>query len=221
MSVITISRQYGSGGDEIVDRICQVLGYHRFSKLHISQAAAEAGLSEREIIDYSEENYKVKNFIDRLLGRSRQVGEARIWREDAQGTRITELEPISEEHALALVKGAVEAAYRAGDVVVVGRAGQVILKDRPGVLHVRIIAPMEDRIQRVRGQYKLERRVAQDLIDSRDAASADYLKTFFGVDWAAPLLYHIILNTAGMELEDAAHAIVELARSIQAAAVPA
>ncbi len=49
MAVLTISRQYGSGGDDIADQVCRILGYRHFTKRHIARAAMEAGLSEQEI----------------------------------------------------------------------------------------------------------------------------------------------------------------------------
>ena len=76
MAVITISRQYGSGGDEIVDRVCKMLDYRCFDKQFLIRAASEAGLSELEIVDYSEESYKVENFLNRLFSRNWPVGQA-------------------------------------------------------------------------------------------------------------------------------------------------
>jgi cytidylate kinase len=225
MAVITISRQFGSGGDEIADRLCQTLGYSHFDKRLISRAAQEAGLSDQEIIDYSEENYKVKNFMDRLFSRSRPVGQVRIWKEDPSGVRVTEEIQLSEDYALALVQKAVKAAYQVGDVVIIGRGGQVVLKDQPDVLHIRVEAPMEERIQRVKSQLKYERnlpldvidtrRKAQNLIEERDAASAQYLKHFYSVDWDDPLLYHLVVNAGKIHQDLAVQTICELARSLK------
>jgi cytidylate kinase len=55
MAVITISRQYGSPGNEIAVRVCEILGYHYFDKRLMAQVASEVGLSEQEIVDFSEE----------------------------------------------------------------------------------------------------------------------------------------------------------------------
>jgi len=95
----------------------------------------------------------------------------------------------------------------------------------PGVLHVRIIAPMENRIQRVKALLKQQRqgttadldlrRKAQDLIERRDAASADYIQRFYDVDWADPLLYHVILNTGELSVEMATQIILDLERNLQ------
>jgi len=225
MAVITISRQFGSGGDEIADHICQSLGYRHFDKRLIAKAAADAGFSEQQDLDFSEENHKVKNFIDRLFTRSRPVAHVRVWKESTDGVRVTEEMQLSEEHALALVQKAIEVAYQNGNVVILGRGGQILLKDRPDVLHVRIEAPMEDRIQRVKNQLKLEksmaldtidtRRVAQDMIEQRDAASADYLKCFYSIDWSDPLHYHLVINTGKLSPVVAAQNVVDLVHCLE------
>jgi cytidylate kinase len=233
MAVITISRQYGSGGDEIADRVCELLGYHHFDKRLLKQAAVESGLSDHDVIDYTEENYRVKSFIERLTGRPIPVAKVSVWREDPSGVRSAENLILSDDVAISLVQKAVRASYQAGEMVIVGRGGQFILKDHPDVLSVRIEAPMEDRIQRVKSQMKDDqkayradvslRRDAQDLIVTRDYASADYIKQYYGVDWEDSLLYHIVLNTGKLSLEQAAQTIVELVRRMEAEreAVPA
>ena len=220
MAVITVSRQFGSGGDEIVEQLCQVLGYRFFDKRMLAKAAIDAGLSDQEIIDYSIENYKVKGFFERLFGRSRPIATTRVWKEGTDGTRKPEEVQLTEEHALQLVQKAVEMAYQTGNMVIEGRGGQVLLRDRAGVLHVRIVAPMEYRIQRVKEKLHEEqnmpldtietRRAAQDMIEQRDAASAAYLKTYYGVDWADPLLYHAVLNTGRISLEQAVRCITDM-----------
>lgn len=219
MAVITVSRQFGSGGDEIIDRVCQLTGYRRFDKHLIAQAAVEAKLSEQEIIDFSDEAFTGKGFLDRLLGRSRPVGQVRVWKKHMDGTSYSEEMPVSEENALSMVKAAIQAAYHQGDWIIVGRGGQVLLKEFPDVLHLRIEAPLEDRIQRVKVQYKLERRPAQDLIEVKDAASALYLKTFYNTDWADRYLYQVIFNTGILDLRLAAQFIGEMAGCLKTVSV--
>jgi len=225
MTVITISRQFGSGGDEIADLLCRTLNYHRFDKLTIMKAATESGISDEELVDFSEDNYKVKTFFDRLLNRQGQLGKTRIWHEDADGVRIVEEMPLTEEHALTLVQKAVLWAYHSSNFVIVGRGGQAILRDYRDVLHVRIVGPREERLQKVREQLKNERnetvsrvdwrREAQDLMEGRDRASADYLNRFYGVDWADPLLYHMVLNSGMLSSELAAAMICETVKCVK------
>jgi hypothetical protein len=90
MAVITISRQYGSGGDETAQEICRNTGFRLFDKYVLAQAAVEAGLTEQEAIDFCEDNYRMKNFFDRLFGVVRPVASVRIWKEDPSGVRLAE-----------------------------------------------------------------------------------------------------------------------------------
>ncbi|HZW02857.1 MAG TPA: cytidylate kinase-like family protein, partial [Anaerolineaceae bacterium] len=150
MAVITISRQFGSGGDQIASRVCQMLGYRYFDKRLIASVAAETGLSSEDVVDYSEEQHQVQSFLGRLFNRARPVGEVRVWREDTLGERTAEVERLDQARATGMVQLAIQKAYLQGNVVIVGRGGQVILKDKPDVLHVRIEAPFDDRVQRVK-----------------------------------------------------------------------
>jgi len=229
MTTITISRQYGSRGDEIIDRVCQMLGYHPFGKAEIVQAAFEAGLSALEAVDYTEDDYKVKSFLDRLFRRHTTIAQMHVWKENAAGVRSVENIDIDEENALALVQKAVRAAYQSGNMVIVGRGGQVILKGLANTLHVRIEADMEDRIHFVKNQLKQSRgtepmgttenvalrREAQDLISSRDAASAGYIRQFYGYDWAEPTLYDLIIDTSQVGVDMAVKSIIERAHAPQ------
>jgi cytidylate kinase len=229
MATITISRQFASNGNDIAKRVCESTGYYLFDKHIIADAATEVGLSDQEIVDFSEQNYKIKGFFERLFGRSR----LQIWKEMEDGARTSETVHLSEENALTLVKTAIEKAHTMGDMVIVGRAGQVLLAEAPDVLHVRIEAPLETRIQRVRDYPELAnrsfvgpleaRRAALDVIEASDFASADYLKRFYGVDWSDPMLYHILINTDKLSIEQAADFIIAAMQQLvgESATIPA
>jgi cytidylate kinase len=217
MAVITISRQYGSGGDEIAARVCEELGYRPFDKRLMAQVASEMGLSEREIVDFSEANYKVRGVMERLFGRrsARIVAEAGSWTQDTSGARAVQVEQLDEEWCVRMVRTTIQAAYERGNVVIVGRGGQAILQDKPGVLHVRLQAPLGARIIHVRYQEttglasEFQQRAAQDLIADRDRAAAEYLRRFHDVDWADPSLYHLVLDTKKWGTEPAVQLIVQ------------
>lgn len=227
MTVITISRQFGSGGDEIASRLCELLGYKEFDKRLITQAAKDVGLSEQEVVDFSEESHKIRSFLERLFNQPQSIGKTRVWKEDASGARVAEEFNLTEASAVALVQKAVNSAYHTGNLVIVGRGGQVILKDRPGVLHIRVVGTIEDRIQRSKAQMKLNksdfnadiniRREAQDWILHKDEASRDYLRLYYQVDWEDPTLYHLTVNTSKLGIEPAAQMIASLARTVPAA----
>ena len=223
MAVITVSRQFGSGGDEIADQVCKILGYRHFNKRHIARAAVEAGLSEQEIAsysDFSEVNYKYKTFLDRLLRRANPQVKERHQKEDVVGMLRAEEKLFNEASALALVQQAIKKAYEVGNIVIIGRAGQIILKDYSGVLHIRIEAPLEDRVRRVESQLKAEKgdiesdfKIRQDAraqLAERDAASADYVRLFYASNWADPNLYHAVFNTGKIDIRKTAQVIAAM-----------
>jgi cytidylate kinase len=224
MSVITISREFGSGGDEVATRICEILGYRSFSKVEITKAAEETAMPKHLAIDYSEDNHEVQTFLDRLFGRTASPAQKIAWTEDPSIATRPERSDVDDAAVLSLVKRAIKSAVRVDNMVIVGRGGQVLLKDTPGVLHIRIVAPIEDRIQRVKTQLKSQsneyqadietRRMAQDMIVNRDLASADYIKKFYDVDWADPLLYHAVINMGKYNVEQVAQIIAVMAQNL-------
>ena len=225
MAIITISREFGSGGDEVAGRLCQELGYHSFGKAQIIQAAEETTLSKNNAIDYSEDNHVVQSFLDWLLGRTASPVQKIAWSENPSISPRPEQADVHDAAVLSLVKRAIKAAVRAGNMVIIGRGGQVLLKDTPGVLHVRIEAPVEKRIELVIQQMKQQSsavqseekllRTASDMIASRDTASADYIKRYFEVDWHDPRLYHLVLNLGKLSADQAVQIIVAAVHSLE------
>jgi len=214
MAVITISRQYGSGGDDIAERICEILAYRYFDKSLMADVAFEVGLSATEIVDFSEDQHRVRGFLERLFSRQRVVAEARKWREDTAGARIQEVIGLDEVQSIALVRSIIRAAYKQGNVVIVGRGGQALLREEPGVLHVRIEAPLLARARHVQDREQMSLEAAQKKIAEREAAAADYLKRFYGIDWLDPLLYHLVINTGLTSVQVAVSLVVHAAQAM-------
>jgi cytidylate kinase len=205
MPVITISRQYGSGGDTIGRRVCEALGYSYFDKNLMAQVASEAGISESDIVDFSEDTYKMRGFLDRLLGRKRPAANA--WA-SSTAQRALPVEALDEAHSVNLIKDTIIGAHKHDNVVIVGRGGQAILREQPGVLHVRIVAPLGARVLRVQSAENVSLDEATTRVNHRNEAAAAYLERFYDIDWDNPLLYHLIINTGKWETEDAVQIIL-------------
>ena len=120
MPVITLSRQLGSGGDEIAAAVAERLGLRLVGFELINRAAREAGAPEVALAAIDELG---------LLGIRPGRAAIRAYREK-----------------IFAVVGELAAE---GKLLLVGRGGQVILAGRPGVLHVRVIAPREQRVARL------------------------------------------------------------------------
>ena len=123
MAVITISRQYGSGGLQIAEKVCDVLGYSLFDKnLMVAVAQEVGGLARNEVVDFSEDTYKMRTFLERLFG-SRRI-KVETWSENQGGTKSLEIASLDQMEGVAVVRNTIVAAYERGNVVIVGRGGQ-------------------------------------------------------------------------------------------------
>jgi len=214
MAVITISRQYGSGGNEIAVRVSQQLGYRYFDKEMLAQAASEEGILNGEKVDFSEDNYKMRGFLDRLFNWPRMVAQVGTRIEDKTGAISEEIRILNEVESVNLIRSAIEEAYEHGDVVIVGRGGQAILGEKPGAFHVRIQAPLPARVERLHERENYSLGGAQDAAIKRDRAAADYLKRFHDIDWSDPLLYDLVVNTGKLDSEAAIYLVTEAVKHL-------
>ena len=167
MSVITLSRQLGSLGSQVSKITADLLGYRLVWRDLINQAAQRAGAPELALAAIDE---------FRLLGICPAPQMCQAYR-DA-------VEQIMHELA------------EQGNVVIQGRAGQVILKNCPDTLHVRIIAPTSLRVERIAGRLGISVECAQAQVETSDRVRANYLQRFYKARWDDPSLYHLVLNTA-------------------------
>jgi cytidylate kinase len=94
-----------------------------------------------------------------------------------------------------------------GNVIIIGRGGNIITARLKNSFHVRLVASMEDRIKHVQEYYQLDRTKSIEFIKKDDAARKNYLMTYFNKNIDDPLLYHLTINTTILPYEDAAQLI--------------
>jgi cytidylate kinase len=214
MAVITIAREIGSRGDEIAQRVCDQLGYQFFTKALMTRVAQEQGLAEGEVVDFSEDSYRGRGFLAALLRRPTVVATTTVHATTASGgeERVTQVQ--DEAMAVEFLATTVRALQKRGQVVIVGRGSHAILRGQAGVLHVRIVSQLENRIQEVIQRAGLTHEGAVALIGERDRAAAEYVRRFHGVEWADPTLYHLTLNSSLLGETPATELIVAAARRL-------
>jgi CMP/dCMP kinase len=178
MTAITISRQYGSLGCEIAQMVSKKLGYRVVYRELINQAAVDCDSPEVALA-----------LIDELglLG-------------------LSPTPKALDSYRCSLSKVMNELADQ-GNVVIIGRAGQTILRDRKDVLHVRIIAPSDVRARRVADRQKISEEASLAQIKASDNSRKQLLKRLFKVSWDEPKMYHLVLNTGFLVPEMAADLI--------------
>jgi cytidylate kinase len=96
-----------------------------------------------------------------------------------------------------------------GDVVIVGRGGQVILQDAPRALHAQIVAPLEHRMAVLARREQISEEEATRVVRASDGARKDYLRKYHRVDWLDPTLYDVVINTHRVPPSLAAAMIVD------------
>lgn len=178
MAVVTISRQMGSYGLRIAQAVAGQLGYQVVWRDLINQAAMRAGTPEVALAAIDELG---------LLGICPSPAACRAYCQAVQ--------QVMEELAAA------------GNVVIVGRAGQVILANRPDVLHVRIHAPLQVRAERIAEQQSIALECALAQVEASDKARRKYLQSYYRARWENPDLYDLLINTARTRVSDAVRVI--------------
>ncbi len=178
---ITISRQMGSLGREIGRRLGEQLGWRVAAREVINEAARRSGAPEAALAAIDELN---------LLGSCPSPEACLAYRQ--------------------AVDQVVQEMAGQGQLVLIGRAGQVILAGRPDVLHLRTIAPRELRAERVAEWQAIPLRAALAQVDTSDRFRKNYLKRFYGIDWNDPIHYDLVIQTGRVDLEEALRLILAL-----------
>jgi cytidylate kinase len=212
MTCITISRQYGSYGDAVAELLRERLSYRILDKHLMRRLAAEAGLTLGKVADWSEDQYHPRTLLGRLWASAPPpTRNPLIWAE--YGSASARDQSVADLSAQLIL-----AAYDRGNVVIVGRGGQVVLRDKPDVLHVRLLAPPAVRVRRHQIRAGLDVDEARSEVLERDRASAEFVKRYHGVNVDDPSLYDLIINTAKLPWELATDLIVAALAAPQAKA---
>jgi cytidylate kinase len=105
----------------------------------------------------------------------------------------------------------VKAHADAGDAVILGRSGAVILKGHPHALHVRLDGPKERRIAQAVTLLGVDRATAERQLADTDRAREAYAQHFYRADVRDPALYHLVIDTTAIGLDAALELIVAAA----------
>jgi cytidylate kinase len=197
--VLTVAREYGSGGASMARKISESLGWELLDKALILEVARSMH-AEAELIGQYDE--RVDSWVHRVSRRGLWHGAFEEVAAVAEGA-ILDAETVAER-----ARTIIEAAYKKGNCVIVGRGGQCVLQDRADAFHVFIYAPWSGRVARIR-QREPRAADVDELITATDRQRAEYIQLHFGSDWANPHLYHMMLSSgAGEEGEDKAVSIL-------------
>ena len=217
MSVITISREYGSQAEKIAQQVAERLGYSYFDKEILADVARAARTTEDKISLYDEKDeHGLRSFLKKLFVPeypfpyyySPDLPMEWSMYPIERGASI-EKEPILKaDEVVSFFRHVVEKLWKRGNVVIVGRSSQRILAAKPDTLHVRFIGAIEDRCKNVMQQEGITHSDALEKIQKIDKQRLQYLKHYYNMDGADETLYHLVLNTSLMRIEQAVKVII-------------
>ncbi len=166
MAVITISRQTGSLGEEIGNMVSDRLGYRLVYREVINQAAIRAGAPLVAL-----------SIIDDLgiFGLAPTIKEIQAYHQAVQQV--------------------IEELAGQGNIVIIGRAGQVILRDHKNTIHVLVIGNADMRAQRLTQSQHITLRAAVSQVTASDRSRMSYLQRYYNISWLDPLLYDLVIST--------------------------
>lgn len=196
-NIITISRQFGSGGRTVGRMVAEKLGIPFYDKELVEQISLESGFAPKFVEEHGEHAPGKSKFAYAFL---------------PQGVPGVMNGMSTADFLWHIQCSTIIQLAEAGPCVIVGRNADYILKDRPDALHAYIHADMQQRADRIVRLYGESEKSPQARLQEKDKRRAVNYQHYTGRTWGAAENYDICLNTGKISLEDAADMIVSLAK---------
>jgi cytidylate kinase len=208
IKIVTVEREYGSGGGEIAQSLATQLGWKLWDQL-LTEEIARLANCPKAVVEVREERtdplyYRLfKSFL----------------RGSYEGSlNAHKLNLVDSETILKITERVVQHAAKTGNSVIVGRGSQHFLRTRPDTLRVFLYAPREDKVRRLLARGKSEKE-AEQLVDTVDRERVDFIQKYFRVEWPDRAVYHTMINTAIGD-QAVVHMILDFMKTVDAS-VPA
>lgn len=196
-TIITIGRQYGSGGHDIGKQLAEELNVPFYDKALLERAAKDSGLCQ-EIFENHDEK-PTNSFLYSLVMDTYSLGYTT--------SSFSEM-PLNHKIFLAQFD-AIKNIAKEGPCVIVGRCADYALAEFPNVVNVFLHADLQDRIVRIARRHDLTDAKAKDLIIKTDKRRASYYNYYTSKKWGDAAGYDLSLNTATLGIEGTIHMIRE------------
>ncbi len=203
--IVTVARQYGSGGREIGEKVAALLGCKTYGRELISMAAKAGNMSEA------------------ALGRVDEIAAGSLLYTLAMGSTAFGLRggalgqnqmPINDR-LFYLQSDLIRQISAQEDAVFIGRCADYVLREAPRVLRVFVYADEECRIARIMQRNELPRNKALDLMNKIDHRRSTYYNFYTGQKWGRYENYSLAVNSSVLGLDDTAKMIADFALSMQ------
>jgi len=236
MFSISLSREFGSGGDQIALRVAERLGIPLLDRelLEAACQSVEPGVipayescqaASRSLEESTIGAEEPRSLASRLV--QAISGGTKPWPRLRPSSPI----PVGEEDSLLRLLVPTDLAYadtmtlvfarvlEQGQAVFLGRGGQVILANHPRVLHVHVTAPVSSKVRRVAAEEGISEAEASEKVRRIDGERGRYIRRYYSADWLDPSLYHITINTGRLSDDGAVDLIIRAAELMTADAL--
>ncbi len=188
MTVITISREFGSDGDRIAQDVAQALDYHFVDRKLIGAIIGQYGY-----VEFDREYTTLPTFWERL---------------DVQREKERDV-------VVSMLNQVIRAIAHHGHAVILGRSGFEVLAGFVDVLHVRLQAPFQVRVQREMAQQHLSLEAAEALVKKNDKVRVGFVEEFYRVPWNSIQAFDLVINTGKLDPDLATEMIINAARNLE------
>ncbi len=202
--VVTISRQYGSGGREIGRQLAQALGITFYDKELIALAAQKSGLS-KELFESADE-MPSNSFLYSLSMGTHGLGTVGI-------PQFSEI--LTNDKLFVMQSKVIRELADEGPCVIVGRCADYILRDRTGCVNLFFHAKEEVREQRICAEEGLDPAAASEKIKKIDKRRASYSNYYSDVPWGIATSYHLSLDTSVLTSAQAVQVVKAYLQNLQ------
>ena len=196
--IITIGRQFGSGGKEIGEKVAKRLGYAFYDKEILTMAAEESGFSPSAMQHYDE-----------------KPSGSLIYSLYMTGAATSDNLPLNQQLAFAQFN-VIRKVAQSDNCVIVGRCADYVLREKQNLLTVFLHAPMEYRAARVMAENAIDSTaLAEKTIKKQDKSRADYYNFFTHKKWGDAASAMLSIDTSTLSTDDAAEVIAGYAMLMQ------
>lgn len=203
IDLVTVSREFGSGGSEFAHALGTHLGWPVLDRTLVYQVAERLEL-DAAVVERLDEHPPTRL--------SRLAAALFVLPPELPSTYVAPREQLRPDDVATAVQQVIADAVRTPPLVVVGHGAQCAFHRRPGTLHVRLVAPVDDRVRRLAPRLGCDPARAAAAAQRMDDERGRYVQRYHRRDWRDPLLYDLEFNTGRVSVEEAAELVAAVVR---------
>ena len=201
MRIVTISREFGSGGREIGEKLSEKLGIPCYDKVLLKQTAIDSGLAQSlfENADEKRTSWLLNGFCS--------------GNPTADAAMIASMDYLTNDSLFMMQSRTIRKLASEGSCIFIGRCAESVLENFEGVMSVFIHADKDDRIERIMKRQNIDRRRAESLMNKIDKRRASYHNYYSEAKWGRSASYDMSISSSRFGIEGAVNMIAEAVKN--------